>query len=170
MSNNSSPASASAVISDPEVQRAVWFLGALLQVRASGAQTDGRFAVIEHSARRSYNSPMHIHHDDDETFLVLDGALRVLCGGQEYAAQAGTAALLPHGVEHGFVVISPDARILTLHHPAGFENFVIEVGAPAPELLLPPPLEGPPPPEAVEALATAAARYGMTIVGPPPST
>jgi hypothetical protein len=47
MSNNSGPASASAVISDPEVQRAVWFLGALLQVRASGAQTDGRFAGRE---------------------------------------------------------------------------------------------------------------------------
>jgi hypothetical protein len=82
-------------------------------------------------------------------------------------AEPGAFALLPRGSQHAFVVTSHNARLLTLHHPAGFEDFVIEVGTPAPELIPPSPLDGPPPPELVEALTAAASRHGITI-GPPP--
>ena len=36
------------VISGPDVQAAIWFLGALSQVRVSGAQTGGAFALADH--------------------------------------------------------------------------------------------------------------------------
>lgn len=158
-----------AVISDPAVQDAIWFLGALLQVRATGAQTQGRFAVVEHTARRGYGSPLHTHAGDDESFLVIDGTLRVVCEDEDFSAEPGALALLPRGSQHAFVVTSHEARFLTLHHPAGFEDFVAEVGAPAPELTVPAPLEGPPPPDVVEALTVAASRHGISIIGPPPS-
>jgi mannose-6-phosphate isomerase-like protein (cupin superfamily) len=140
----------------------------LLQVRAAGAHTSGRFALVEHTARRGYNAPLHVHTRDDETFIVVDGSLRVVCDGDDYAAQSGAVILLPRGSAHSFVVTSPNARFFTLHHPAGFEDFVVEAGAPAPELVLPPPLSGPPPPEVLEALVATASRYGINIVGPPP--
>ena len=38
------------VISDPDAQAAIWFLGALSQVRVSGAQTGGAFALADHLA------------------------------------------------------------------------------------------------------------------------
>ena len=157
-----------AVVSDPAVQAAVWFLGGLLQVRAAGAHTGGQFAVVEHTARRGYSSPLHVHANDDESFLVIDGSLRVICDSEEYVAEPGAFALLPRGSQHAFVVTSHSARLLTLHHPAGFEDFVIEVGTPAPELIPPSPPDGPPSPELVEALTAAASRHGITIIGPPP--
>ena len=64
------------VISDPDAQTAIWFLGALSQVRVSGAQTGGAFAVADHLAQRGNASPVHVHDRDDETFFVLDGELR----------------------------------------------------------------------------------------------
>lgn len=169
MTTNTNPAPRKgAVISEPAAQAATWFLGGLLQARATGVHTQGRFAVVEHAARRGYNAPLHTHRDDDESFFIIDGSLRIVCDDEDYSAQAGTLALLPRGSRHAFVVTSPRARFLTLHHPAGFEDFVAEAGMPAPEPLVLPPLEGPLRPEAVEALTATASRHGITIIGPPP--
>jgi hypothetical protein len=74
------------VISDPDAQAAIWFLGALSQVRVSGAQTGGAFALADQIAQRGNASPVHVHHRDDETFVVLDGELRVFAGEEEHAA------------------------------------------------------------------------------------
>jgi len=45
----------------PEEQRAVWFLGALIRVRAGGSATGGQLAILEHAGQRGYNSPLHLH-------------------------------------------------------------------------------------------------------------
>jgi len=83
------------VISSPDAQAAIWFLGALAQVRVSGEQTGGAFALADHLARRGNASPVHVHDRDDETFFVLDGELRVFADEEEHAAGPGTVAVLP---------------------------------------------------------------------------
>ena len=153
------------VISDPDAQAAIWFLGALSQVRVSGAQTGGAFALADHLAQRGNASPVHVHDRDDETFFVLDGELRVFVGEEEHTAGPGTVAVLPRRLRHAYVVTSATARFLTLHTPAGFEQFAAEAGQPAQALTLPPPPAGPPD---FAALAQAAARHGITILAPPP--
>jgi quercetin dioxygenase-like cupin family protein len=153
------------VISGPDTQTAIWFLGVLSQVRLSGEQTGGAFSVTENLARRGNASPVHVHDRDDETFFVLDGELRVLAGEEEHTAGPGTVALLPRRLRHAYVVISATARFLSLHAPAGFEKFAAEVGQPAQALTLPPEPAGPPD---FAALAQAAARHGITILAPPP--
>ena len=153
------------VISSPDAQAAIWFLGALAQVRVSGEQTGGAFALADHLARRGNASPVHIHDRDDETFFVLDGELRVFAGEEEHAAGPGTVAVPPRRLRHAYVVTSATARFLTLHTPAGFERFAAEVGEPARALAFPPPPAGPPD---FAALAQAAARHGITILAPPP--
>lgn len=112
--------------------------------------------------------PLHVHATGDETFLVIDGSLRIACDGEEHQAGPRALALLPCGSQHGFVVTSRDARFLTIHHPGGFEDFIAEAGTPAPELAAPSPPDGPPPPELAETLAAAASRHGITLTGPPP--
>lgn len=149
------------VISSPDTQAAIWFLGALSQVRVSGEQTDGAFSLIENLNRRGNGSPVHVHDQEDETLFVLDGELQVFVGVEEHTAGAGTVAVLPKRLRHAYVVTSPTARFLTLHIPAGFEQFAAEVGEPAQSLTLPPQSTGLP---GRSALAQAAARHGITIV------
>jgi quercetin dioxygenase-like cupin family protein len=156
---------ARSVICGPDAQAALWFLGALSQVRLSGAQTGGAFALADTLARRGNASPVHVHHRDDETFFVLDGELRVFVGEEEHTAGPGTVAVLPRSLRHAYVVTSATARFLTLHTPAGFEQFAAEVGEPAQALTLPPEPAGPPD---FAALAQAAARHQITILAPPP--
>ena len=50
------------VISGPDTQAAIWFLGALSQLRVTGDQTGGALAVADHLARRGNASPVHVHH------------------------------------------------------------------------------------------------------------
>ena len=156
---------ARSVISGPDTQAAIWFLGTLSRVRLSGEQTGGAFSLTDNLTRRGNGSPVHVHDRDDETFFVLDGELRVLAGEDDYTAGPGTVAVLPRRLRHAYVVISATARFLTLHAPAGFEQFAAEVGQPARALTLPPP---PAEPADVAALAEAAARHGITILAPPP--
>jgi quercetin dioxygenase-like cupin family protein len=159
-------ATSSPAILTPEEQRAVWFLGALIRVRAGGSATGGQLAILEHAGQRGYNSPLHRHKADDETFLILDGELRVEVGGQAVNAGPGTAAVLSRQLPHAFVVTSAQARFLTLHTPAGFDGFTLTAGSPALS-----PFEEPPdePPPDLAALAAIAASYGIEILGPPPS-
>jgi quercetin dioxygenase-like cupin family protein len=153
------------VISSPDTQAAIWFLGALSQVRLSGEQTGGAFSLADTLARRGNASPVHVHDRDDETFVVLDGELRVFAGEDDHTAGPGTVAVLPRRLRHAYVVTSATARFLVLHAPAGFEQFAAEVGQPAQALTLPPPPTGP---HDLAALAQAAARHGITILAPPP--
>jgi quercetin dioxygenase-like cupin family protein len=149
----------------PEEQRAVWFLGALDRVLVGGADTAGRLAVLEHRAERGHGSPLHRHDSDDETFFVLEGELRVEVDGRALTAGAGTAAFLPRRVPHAFVVTSAQVRYLTVNQPAGFDDFVLEVGSPG----TPggPPADEPAPTPAD--LAEIARRYDIEILGPPPT-
>lgn len=154
-----------AAILTPGVQQAVWFLGALVRVRVGGDATGGTLAVLEHHGERGYNSPVHRHDADEETFLVLEGELLVEVDGQAYTAGAGAAAVLPRKLPHAFVVTSPQAVFLSIHAPAGVDKFVLAAGVPA-TAAGPPPAGLPPDPTALAAMAR---RYGIEILGPPPS-
>jgi quercetin dioxygenase-like cupin family protein len=150
----------------PETQQAIWFLGALIRIRVGAEATGGRLAVVEHQAERGLGSPVHQHHIDEETFLVLEGELRVEVDGQARPAGAGAVAFLPRGLPHAFVVTSPQARYLTIHTPAGFDQFAIDAGTSVGPTGTPPAGELPPDPAA---LAAMAAEYGIEILGPPPA-
>lgn len=153
------------VISSPDTQAAIWFLGALSLVRVSGEGTGGAFSLVENLNQRGNGSPVHVHDQEDETLFVLDGELQVLLGAEEHIAGPGTVAVLPKRLRHAYVTVSATARFLTLHIPAGFEKFVAEVGEPARALTLPPQPAGPPD---LAALTQTAARHGITILAPPP--
>ncbi|HEY7602838.1 MAG TPA: quercetin 2,3-dioxygenase [Gaiellaceae bacterium] len=143
---------------------ALWFLGALTTIKASGDTTDGRVAVVEVLAPRGHGSPLHVHRREDEWFYVIDGELAFLVGDERIDAPAGSFVYGPRDVPHTFEVSSPEARFLLVAQPAGFEAFVRAVGQPAPALEIPPAAE---PPDDITPLVTAAAEHGIEILGPP---
>ncbi len=148
----------------PDEGEALWFLGGLVTVKASGATTGGRVAVIEHLAPRGAGSPLHVPRREDEWFYVTEGELTFWVGGQVVAAPAGSFVYGPRDVPPTFEVSSDRARFLLVVEPAGFEDFVRAVAEPAGALTLPPPPEGPPDPARLAALA---AEHGVEILGPP---
>ena len=143
---------------------AFWFLGQLVTIKASADTTAGRVGITETLGPRGSGSPLHVHHNEDEWFYVLEGELTFWVGGTTVTAEAGAFVYGPRGISHTFTVSSDQARFLLVVEPGGFENFVREIGEPARELTLPP--AGGEPPD-LERLTVIAARYGLEIMGPP---
>jgi len=47
-------------------------------------------------------APLHLHHDDDEAWYVLQGTLRIRKGDEEVEAKAGAAVFVPRGTPHTY--------------------------------------------------------------------
>ncbi len=105
---------------------------------AEATQTGGAFALIEQVCPPGFANPLHMHHAEDEAFYVLEGELTVFIGDQKLQAGPGTYLFGPRDIPHGFRVegTSP-CRLLLLATPAGFEQFVVEMGKPVQELTFP---------------------------------
>jgi quercetin dioxygenase-like cupin family protein len=132
------------------------FLGSPERLLVSGHHTGGEFALFESTGSRGHNAPTHRHVHASETFIVLEGEMLIEVSGEQRVAGAGDTAVLPRGLPHTFVILSSMARYMTLHTPAGFDDFVHAVSDLA--------VEGQPPDRA--ALVAVAAEYGIEILGP----
>jgi quercetin dioxygenase-like cupin family protein len=145
---------------------AFWFAGMLQTVKIAGADTGGRYGLIEFLVPPGLGSPWHVHVDEDEWFYVLQGNLTLYVGDTRVDLTAGGFAFGPAGVPHTFIGAGPDpARVLVGLSPVQFEGFLREVGRPAPTRTVPPPPAGPP--ADPERLASIAKRQGVIILGPP---
>ena len=49
-----------------------------------------------------YIAPLHVHHEDDEAWYGLDGALMVRVGDHDVEVPAGGAVLVPRGTPHTY--------------------------------------------------------------------
>src|SRR3954447_19884727 len=119
---------------------AYWLLGMLEIVKISGAATDGQYGLVEVTVRAGEGSPWHVHPDEDEWFYVLEGEFTVYVGERRVSLPAGAVALGRKGVRHTFIGETDGAKALIGFQPFQFEGFLHEVGEPATERVLPPPL------------------------------
>ena len=142
----------------------LWFFGGLTTIKADGADTGGRAMVTEQLAPRGSGSPLHVHHNEDEWFYVLEGELVIWVAGRTIAAPAGSFVFGPRDVPHTFVVSSDQARFLLVTQAAGFEGFIRTLGTPAPVAEIPP---APATPPDMAPVLEAAADHGIEILGPP---
>ena len=145
---------------------AIWMFDALDTVKADTATTDGSFSVFEFRDFSGSAVPIHVNDRWDRGFYILEGEYTFVIGEESVEVSRGSWVFAPHGARLGWRCDSTDGRVLNVTVPGGFEDFYREVGqAVADRTQLPAPTE----PD-VEALSTAAARHGITIVGPPPGT
>jgi mannose-6-phosphate isomerase-like protein (cupin superfamily) len=145
----------------------LWFLNTLVIVHVPHDQGTDGLSVLESLSPYGDSPPMHIHQAEDELFHVLEGQLRLRAADTEARIGPGEAMLAPKGVPHTYRVESPEgSRYLVITRRGHFESLVRDIGRPAARPELPDP-QGPPTPEQAEALASAARRHGIELVGPP---
>ena len=152
-------------MTSPESDNNIWFLGTLARIKASGKTTGGAMSVIEFTHPPGFATPKHVHSREDEAFYILEGAMQAQCGEKSFRATPGSLVWMPKGVPHSYAVEGDEPlRSLAITMPAGFEEFVAEVGEPALTDELPQPAE----PD-IPLLVAAAERHGQQILGPPGS-
>ena len=141
---------------------AIWFNGALQNVKLPGSFGDDALCVVEVTSTAGRATPLHTD-PSNETFYVLEGELRFHVDGREYPAPAGQTITVRRGVRHAFIVVSPVARFLVMNTPGTQERFFRAGGEPAVSRDL-----GAAPPANMERTLAAAREFGVDFVGPPP--
>ncbi len=130
------------------------FLGSRARILASGAETGGAFALVEMiDVPAGDQPPLHVHHNEDEGFYVVEGEATLYMPGREITLRAGDFFLAPRGIPHTYCAGPDGVHWLVTASPAGFEDFVAETAA----------LPHPDP----ESLTAVAGRYDIEILGPP---
>ena len=95
----------------------VWWKSGRVAVKAGGAETGHAFSQIETDDPRGSGPPVHLHHNEDETFYVLEGEVTVLVGEERIDLKAGDYIFGPRGIAHAYVVRSERARMLVTASP-----------------------------------------------------
>ena len=121
-----------------------WFFGMLAVIRATAADTDGQYMLVEITAPAGLGAPLHVHHEEDEGFYMLEGSATLYVGDDVVEAAPGDFAYGPREIPHRFDVGPDGAKMLWVLTPAGFEDMIEAVSVPAETLTVPPPDVVPP--------------------------
>ncbi|MGH8989072.1 MAG: cupin domain-containing protein [Acidimicrobiales bacterium] len=155
-----------AVIDSPysEQAQAWWFLDTL--VVEHRCAPDMTSVVLEMTLPAGSTPPLHVHHDLDDTWYILEGEMAVRCGDEQLVVGAGHWVSMPRGVAHTFRVLGDSpARILLVHDNPSFRDLVRALGVPAGARVVPQQPAFPP----MNELVAVAGAHDLTPVGPPMS-
>jgi quercetin dioxygenase-like cupin family protein len=143
----------------------VWWKSGRITVKTAGAETGNAFSQVVSDDPRGSGPPLHLHHNEDETFYVLEGEVTILVGEERIDLSAGDYLFAPREVPHGYVVRSERARMLGTLCPAGLEQLIVTLGVPVTGTE--PPTDAVMPP--MDEMVRLFAGYGCEILGPPVS-
>jgi quercetin dioxygenase-like cupin family protein len=166
VSNNSSslPTASSPTVRLPGAGKTVIVVGDVYRFLATGAETNGRYAMWEAIVPPGGGPPPHVHSREEESFLVLEGEITFQIGEEQHVARTGTFANMPVGVLHSFKNASDQpAKMIISVAPAGLEQMFFEVGKEVPSGTL---TAAPVTREEIGKLLEIAPRYGIEIKVP----
>ena len=118
-------------------------------------ETDGRFALLEHTIPpRALAAPTHTHEREDEYSFVLSGRMGAMVGDDVTEAGPGELVMKPRRIPHAFwSAADEETRLLELISPGGFDRYFADLA---------PLLSAGGPPD-FAALAEVQARYGLAM-------
>ena len=132
-------------------------LGHKIEVKLDRAATRGAYSVLEMTDAPGNGPPRHVHSAEDEIFHVLQGRIRFWRGNETFVAGPGAVVFMPRNVPHTFKNVGDgESRVLIVITPGRLQGFFEEAAA-----------RNVTAPRDVAALAT---RYGIKVLGPPPSS
>ncbi len=110
--------------------RHVALVGDTYSILVSGADTAGKYCLIDMAVPDGGGPPPH-RHDYEESFTLLEGELQFAFRGESMTVRAGSTINIPANAPHGFKNVSgAPVRMLCLCVPAGLDAFFLEVGDP----------------------------------------
>jgi mannose-6-phosphate isomerase-like protein (cupin superfamily) len=126
--------------------------GERFRICVLSAQTMGAYSVIEIVADPHNGVPLHIHDNEEEHFIVLEGTLDIAIGNRRWDAPAGTSATVSRGVPHAWCNPSDiPLRMLVVFSPGRIDGLFKEAAGLSD----------------IEEVTAIATRYGTRLIGPP---
>lgn len=97
--------------------------------KLSGRDTGAALAVFGGDPKHVAGGvPLHVHHEQDEFWFVVDGEHLFQIGDRKFRAKPGDSLFGPRGVPHSPRQLSDKGSVLTAFQPAGtMEQFFQEL-------------------------------------------
>lgn len=117
-------------VADPDSSgvRHVAVVGNTYSILVSGAQTAGRYCLIDMIVPDRSGPPPH-RHDFEEMFTLIEGELEFTFRGETTTVRAGSTVNIPANAPHAFKNTSGSTvHMLCMCTPAGQEEFFMQVG------------------------------------------
>jgi mannose-6-phosphate isomerase-like protein (cupin superfamily) len=146
-----------AIVLAPGEGRAIDLGNFAMSVKADDDLTASAFTLLEAAEPPGFGPPLHIHHNADEAFYVLEGEYQIFVEDFEYVCPAGSFILIPSGIRHGFRVGAVPSRKLNLYSPGVMVGYFDELSAAI--------ARGEADPVVLDEIA---GQHGMEVVGPVP--
>ncbi|KPB02318.1 cupin domain-containing protein [Ahrensia marina] len=136
---------------------AVEWLGVKYKTILSPERTGGAMSIVDSLSQAGSGPPRHIHHNEDETFVVIKGTCKLWIEGEEIFVNPGESIFIPRGKEHTFKVVgNMPSRHLVILTPGGFEGFFEEMAAGQFQI-----------PDDMPSIKESAQRHNLSFTGPP---
>ena len=133
---------------------------------ATTEETDGAYFVLEGTVPPGAGPPPHIHHDQIETFYVVEGQLEIMIDGQVHETKAGDFVHVSKGSPHSFINRSqaPAKLVATFVPAVNVEKFFREAMEETTDRnAIPPQLDD----ALIQRMMAAAEHNGVEILPPP---
>jgi mannose-6-phosphate isomerase-like protein (cupin superfamily) len=93
-------------------------------IRTSSEETNGAYSMLEVVADPRNGVPMHVHDNEEEHFIILEGKALIANGDSRVEVGAGSSITIGRGVPHAWCNLSQDAplHMLVLFSPGGLEE------------------------------------------------
>jgi len=129
---------------------------------ATTEETDGAYFVLEGMVPPEAGPPPHIHHDQDESFYVVEGQLDIMVDGEAREAKAGDFVHVSKGSPHSF--FNRSQTVATFVPAGNAEQFFREaMDETTDRNATPPSLDD----AMIQRMIAAAERNGVEILPPP---
>ncbi len=134
--------------------------------RATSAETEGDYFVTEGLVPPGGGPLPHIHHNQVETFYIVEGQVEILLGDQVYEAKAGDFVHVSKGTPHAFLnrTQTPVKMIFTFVPAGDVEEFFRSAFLEATDRhASPPPLTD----ALIQRMRAASERHDIELLPPP---
>ena len=79
----------------PDEGEALWAAGSLIVVKATADDTSGGATITEDVYSPGFDSPEHVHANEEQCLYMLEGSIELACGDERRFLSPGCFAVLP---------------------------------------------------------------------------
>lgn len=124
-------------------------------IRTSAMETQGVYTMLEIVADPRNGVPMHVHANEEEHFVVLEGSVHLVRSGETAELSAGDSLTVRRGTPHAWCNLSDaPVRMLIIFSPGHLERTFRLIGS----------LQG----DDLAAVLESNESDGSRVLGPPP--
>jgi len=113
------------VVREPQSGIHIASMGNIYRLIVTGKETEGRFSIMEAFINPGDGAPFHLHHREDESFLITEGEMVFYDGENKIVATTGTFVMWPPGSKRAFRnESSTKAKMMIFYTPPGIEEMI----------------------------------------------